>query len=131
MKEIQFGSKSSKENYLKAILQLKKNIGDVRSIDIAEHMSLSRPSVSRAMGELQKDGLIYMGEDKSILFTNKGRQQAELVLEKYMFLRSLLSAAGIGEPAITLEACNMEHAISDDTFLALRHMLQTIIKTSE
>ena len=62
MKETKFGSKSSKENYLKAILQLKKNTGTVRSIDIAEHMALSRPSVSRAMSELQKDGFIQMNE---------------------------------------------------------------------
>ena len=131
MKEIKLGSKSSKENYLKAILQLKKKVGTVRSTDIAVHMAVSRPSVSRAMSELRKDGFVSMDKDKSIFFTEKGQQRAELVLDKYMFLRSLLLSADIKEPVATQEACNMEHAISDETFLALREMLQTVVEVSK
>jgi len=127
MKEAKLGSRSSKENYLKSILQLEKKAGAVRSSDIADHMAVSRPSVSRAMTELQKDGLIRMEEDKSILLTKKGRHRANLVLDKYMFLRGLLQSAGIQEPVKTQEACNMEHAISDETFLALRDLLGTVI----
>jgi len=131
MKEIKYGSRSSKENYLKAILQLKKKLGIVHSADIAERMDVSRPSVSRAMSELQKDGLVYMSAEKHILFTEKGEQRANLVLDKYMFLRSLLLVAGIQEPVMTQEACNMEHAISDNTFLALREILRTIVCDQE
>ena len=131
MKEIKLGSKSSKENYLKAILQLKEKTGTVRSSDIALHMAVSRPSVSRAMSELQKDGFVRMDNDKSILLTEKGQQQAKLVLDKYTFLRNLLLSAGVHEPITTQEACNMEHAISDETFLALRDMLRTLVKAYE
>jgi len=127
MNEIMFGSRSSKENYLKAILQLEKKTGNVRSSDIADHMGFSRPSVSRAMSELQKDGQVRMDEDKNIILTKKGRERAKLVLEKYIFLRDLLKTAGVGEPMVTDEACNMEHAISDETFLALRQILRDVV----
>lgn len=128
MKNNHMQNNSSKENYLKAILQLQQKQGEVHAVDIAEYMDFSAPSISRAVAELRKFGYISVDENKVIALTDAGMEKAALVLQKYLFIRALLQAAGVEEPLMSEEACNMEHAISDSTFLALRQLLGGVVE---
>lgn len=88
------GLHSAKEDYLKAILILEKKKGMVRSIDIAGHMGVSRPSVSHAVSNLKNAGLLTMDEDFSLHLTKEGREIAEQTYEKHCFFTELLVQAG-------------------------------------
>ncbi len=110
----------SGEMYLEAILVLFKNNGFVRSIDVSEYLGYSKPSVSRAMGILRTGGYINMDKDGSITLTDTGREIAEKIYERHTVLSNLLMRLGVSEEAATADACKLEHAISDESFDAIK-----------
>ena len=110
----------SGEMYLEAILVLTKKTGFVRSIDVSEYLGYSKPSVSRAMGILRKGELITMEKDGSITLTDAGREIAEKIYEWHTVLSSLLMRLGVSEEVATADACKLEHAISDESFQAIK-----------
>ncbi len=110
----------SAENYLETILILKKRLGQVRSIDIANELSFSKPSVSVAMKNLRTNGLIEVDKDGFITLLEEGQKIAEKIYERHTLLSDWLTALGV-DPAIAAEdACRMEHVISTETFEALK-----------
>lgn len=114
----------SGEMYLEAILVLSKEHGYVRSVDISEYLGYSKPSVSRAMGILRKGNYITMEKDGAITLTEQGRSIAEKIFERHTVLSRLLIKLGVSEQTAIADACKMEHAISDESFLAIkRHAL--------
>lgn len=110
----------SQEDYLEAILLVEQKRGSVRSVDVAEHMNFSKPSVSKAMGLLVQEGLIEFVEGKHIQLTREGRVLAEKVYEKHRFFTDLLKKAGLAPEAASEQACLLEHALSDEAFDALK-----------
>ena len=110
----------SGEMYLEAILVLSKKSGFVRAIDVSEYLGYSKPSVSRAMGILKKGDYIVVDKDGSITLTDKGREIAEKIYERHTVLSKLLIRLGVAEETATADACKLEHAISDESFQAIK-----------
>jgi len=107
----------SGENYLETILLLKRQKGEVRSIDIANELDFSKPSVSRAVGILRENGYITMEDNGLIEFTEKGRERAEGVYERHRIIGSFLELSLGLDPAVAdTDACRIEHIISPETF---------------
>ena len=113
----------SGEMYLETILVLSQRQNTVRSIDVAEQMSFSKPSVSRAMGILRKGGYIEVDPRGAITLTENGRQAAERIYERHRILTEMLMRLGVDEKTAADDACRMEHYISDETFQKIKaHM---------
>ncbi|MGM9658999.1 MAG: metal-dependent transcriptional regulator [Faecousia sp.] len=115
----------SGEMYLEAILVLRQKNGFVRSVDVGEYLGYSKPSVSRAMSILRTGGYVQMDKDGGLTLTDAGREIAEKIFERHTLLSQLLIALGVPEGTAIADACKMEHAISDESFQALkRHMAE-------
>lgn len=115
----------SGEMYLETILILSRKSNAVRSIDISEYMSYSKPSVSRAMGLLKADGYISVDGGGYITLTESGRKIAEKIYERHNVLAEALKMLGVSETAAVTDACKIEHDISDESFEAIkRHLKQ-------
>lgn len=110
----------SGEMYLEAIFVLTKQNGYVRSIDVSEYLGYSKPSVSRAMGILRNGGYIIMDKDGSITLTDSGREIAEKIFERHTVLSNLLIRMGVSEETAVADACKLEHAVSDESFEAIK-----------
>ena len=117
----------SGEMYLEAIYVLTNKNGYVRSIDISEYLGYSKPSVSRAMGILRKGEYISVDKDGSITLTASGLEIAEKIYERHTLLTKLLIHIGVSEDVATEDACKLEHAISDESFEALKRYTATIL----
>lgn len=118
--------KESGEMYLETIYLLLKAKPHVRSVDVAERMDFSRPSVSRAMGLLREQGYIVMDKDGVITLTETGTAVAEKIHERHTILSKLFMALGVDEETATEDACRIEHVISDRCFEAVkRHFEET------
>lgn len=118
----------SGEMYLEAILVLTRKNGSVRSVDVSEYLGYSKPSVSRAMGILKGGEYIVMDKDGTITLTENGRQIAEKIFERHTVLSRLLMKLGVSEETATADACKLEHAISDESFQAIKRYTADIIK---
>lgn len=118
----------SGEMYLEAILVLSKKSGFVRSIDVSEYLGYSKPSVSRAMGILRGGDYILMDKDGAITLTDAGREIAEKIYERHTVLSKLLIHMGVREETATADACKMEHAISDESFQALKRYTAELLQ---
>ena len=115
----------SGEMYLESILQLTQKQGHVRSVDISEHMGYSKPSVSRAVGLLKNGGYILVDKDGLITLTDSGMEIAQKIYERHTVLTRMLIRLGVSAETAAADACKMEHALSDETFDAIKkHMLQ-------
>ena len=114
----------SGEMYLETILILSQKKPVVRSIDVAEHMSFSKPSVSRAMGILKKGGYIEIDTFGHITLTESGKSAAERIYERHRILSEILMRLGVDEKTAAEDACKMEHYISDTSFTAIKEHLQ-------
>ena len=113
----------SGEMYLETIYILTQRSDSVRSIDVGEYMGYSKPSVSRAVGLLKKDGYIVIDEKGYINLTETGRQKAEQIYERHLILTSLFQNLGVDEEIASEDACRIEHYLSDKTFNAIKaHM---------
>lgn len=110
----------SGEMYLEAIHVLTKNNGYVRSIDVSEYLGYSKPSVSRAMGILRNGGYITVDKDGGIFLTESGKEIAEKIYARHTLLTKILIRIGVSEETAAEDACKLEHAISDESFEALK-----------
>ena len=110
----------SGEMYLETILVLKNRLGLVRSIDIANEMGFSKPTISVAMKKFRQDGLVEMDESGFINLTEEGRDIAERIYERHQVISHILMALGVSEKNAVADACKIEHDISDETFAVLK-----------
>lgn len=110
----------SAENYLEAILMIGQRKPEVRSIDIANELGFSKPSVSYAMKQFRENGYIVMAPDGIITLTDAGREVAERTFERHTVLTKMLIALGVNEETAREDACRMEHHISEETFDAIK-----------
>ena len=124
-------TQESKENYLEAILILSNEKGFVRSIDVANFLGFSKPSVSVAMANLRNAFLIYVDEAGGIHLTDAGRALAEQVYEKHRVLSKCLIALGVDEETATEDACRIEHVISQLSFEKLKAFAGQYIKLED
>lgn len=113
----------SGEMYLETILVLKNRFGYVRSIDIANEMNVSKPSVSRAVGILKDNGYISFDPNGMILLTDSGKDVAEKIYERHNILTKYLVSIGVSEDTAAKDACKIEHIISDETFEVIKGRL--------
>ena len=114
----------SGEMYLEAILVLSQKSGFVRSIDVSEYLGYSKPSVSRAMGILRSGEYIVVDKDGSITLTDTGREIAEKIYARHTLLTKLLVKLGVSEETAAADACKLEHAISDESFDAIKRYME-------
>ena len=111
----------SREDYLETILVLYQEKGAVRSIDVAERMKFSKPSVSVAMKNLRQNDLIVMDEDGHISLTPSGLAIAAKMYERHTLISRMLMKLGVSEKAAVEDACRIEHVISEESFEAIKH----------
>lgn len=115
----------SGEDYLETILILHKNTGFVRSIDIANELGYSKPSISRAVGILKSDGYITVEPNGQIVLTDSGMAKAEQVYERHLMLRKFLTdILGVSTENSEQDACRMEHILSDETYEKLKGFVE-------
>lgn len=112
--------RESGEMYLETIYILSQKSSTVRGIDVGEYMGYSKPSVSRAIGILKKDGLVITDEQGYIKLTETGENKAKIIYERHMLLSQLLMNIGVDEKTATEDACRIEHYISQKTFDAIK-----------
>lgn len=115
----------SAENYLETIYLLQRSQGAVRSIDIANELNFSKPSISNAMKKLRTEGYIDMENRGYITLTEKGQALAEQTYSRHCVIHELLVKLGVDNEVALEDACRMEHVISQDTFLAMQNFLNT------
>lgn len=110
----------SGEDYLEAILMIKRRSGHVRSIDVARELSFSKPSVSVAMKNLKTSNYITVDENGFINLTEAGQEIADKIYERHTFLTNWLTSIGVDPEVAAEDACKMEHAISSESFSAIK-----------
>ena len=103
---------ASGEDYLETILVLQKKRGMVRSVDVARHMEVSKPSVCHAVATLRDGGFLMMDEDHFLHLTDVGREVAERIYERHCFFTEHLIASGVDPKTAEADACRIEHTIS-------------------
>lgn len=113
----------SAEMYLETIYLLTQKSSCVRSIDVAENMGYSKPSVSRAVGLLKQGGYLSVDKDGFLTLTDSGRNIAEKMYERHTILSGVLAALGVDEETAAEDACKIEHVISDKSFNAIKKHL--------
>ena len=111
--------KEKTENYLKAILKIQNNFGSVREIDISRELDVSKPTVSVAVHELEKEGYVNCINSNNIILTKKGAELANKVKGKYCFFLLMLRYLGVEEENARMDACKMEHSMCDESYQAL------------
>ena len=116
---------ASGEDYLETILVLQKKLGMVRSVDVARHMEVSKPSVCHAVATLRDGGFLTMDEDHFLHLTDVGREVAEKIYERHCFFTEQLIAAGVDPRTAEADACRIEHIISDESFSRLKEAART------
>ena len=114
----------SAEMYLETIYRLTQQRDGIRSIDIAEAMGYSKPSISRAVGLLKKDGYLLVDKDGFLSLTEKGTEVAEKIFERHTVLSAALMALGVDREVAAEDACKIEHVISDKTFAAIKEHME-------
>ena len=116
--------RASGEDYLEAILVLQKQKGMVRSVDVARHMDVSKPSVCHAVATLKNGGFLTMDDGFFLHLTNIGREVAEQIYEKHRFFTERLIAAGVDPETAEADACRIEHVISEESFRRLKAAME-------
>ena len=111
---------ASGEDYLEAILILQKEKGMVRSVDVARHMEVTKPSVCVAVNTLKDGGFLIMDENHFLHLTDIGREVAEKIYERHCFFTEQLIAAGVDPKTAEADACRIEHVISNESFARLK-----------
>ena len=115
---------ASGEDYLEAILVLQKQNGIVRSVDVARHMDVSKPSVCHAVATLKNGGFLTMDDDFFLHLTEVGREVAEQIYEKHRFFTQRLIAAGVDPKTAEADACRIEHVISEESVRRLKAAME-------
>ena len=119
--------RESGEMYLETVLLLSEKGEHVRSLDVANHLGFSKPSVSRAVGKLKSENYINIDQQGYITLTDKGESIAKKILEKRKVLKDLIMSLGVDEETAAADACKIEHVLSDKTFEALKESRKTSI----
>ena len=118
----------SGEMYIETIHVLSKKGGVVRSVDVSEHMGVSKPSVSRAIGLLKEGGYVLMARDGALTLTDAGIEVANKIYERHRVITALLTALGVDPEIAADDACRIEHHISDVTFEAIKRHVSEAAK---
>ncbi len=115
----------SAEDYLEAILILRERRGTVRSIDIANELNYTKPSVSIAMKKLRESGYIEMDKEGLITLLPAGEQISQRIYERHRLLTEFFVRLGVSPDVAVADACKVEHDLSDETFQKIKeHALQ-------
>lgn len=117
----------SGENYLETILILERRNGIARSVDVANELNFSKPSVSRAVSILKNAGYVEIGNINQLLLTSSGREIAIRIYERHCILKEYLMYIGVCENTAMEDACRMEHIISDETFDCIKKLIKITI----
>ncbi len=112
----------SGEMYLESIYVLSKERKNVRSIDVVEYMSFSKPSVSRAINLLKSGGYLTVDSDGHISLTDIGEQTAKDIYERHNIISEFLISLGVSPEIATADACKIEHVISKESFEAIKKL---------
>lgn len=117
----------SGEDYLETILILHKKTGFVRSVDVANQLGYSKPSISRAMGILRDNGFLTVGSGGQLLLTEQGRAKAEAVYERHVMITGYFEKIlGVDAEIAERDACRIEHIISDESYQKIKQAVQAI-----
>ena len=116
----------SGQMYLETILVLSKESSHVRAIDVGEHLGYSKPSVSRALSILKKDGYVTVNADGYITLTESGYHVAESMYQRHLVISRMLVCLGVSEEIAAEDACRIEHIISEESFEAMKAHLTRI-----
>lgn len=119
--------KESGEDYLESILKIERQKGVVRSIDVANDLKVTKPSVSRAIHILEERGFITINENSQLILSEEGRAIAEKIYERHVLFTQFLIKIGVDEEVAAEDACRMEHTLSDESFLALKSFIESHI----
>lgn len=114
----------SAENYLETILMIKNTKGHVRSIDIANELGFTKPSVSVAMKHFREEGFVTVNPDGEIILTEKGLEIAQRIAERHNTIAKMLIKLGVDTDTAYSDACKMEHDISDVTFEKMKLFIE-------
>ena len=115
----------SGEMYLETILVLSKKLPQVRSIDVADEMNYSKPSVSRAVGILRNGGYIEVDRNGFITLTQLGKELSEKIYDRHNTLTCALKRIGVSEKTAAEDACRVEHYISEETFRVIKEQMKS------
>ncbi|MBR2177273.1 MAG: metal-dependent transcriptional regulator [Clostridia bacterium] len=118
-------SEKTTEDYLEAMLMIKQHNGYVRSIDVAQHLGVTKPSVTYTTKRLKEKGLIVMDKDNYITITEAGMEIAEKILNRHKTLTAFFISIGVDEEIAKEDACRIEHDISAETFNALCRYIES------
>lgn len=116
----------SGEMYLESIFVLSQNLGQVRSVDVAEYLNYSKPSVSRAVGLLRSGGYLIMDKEGFLSLTDSGLEIAEKIYQRHTLISQVLEKLGVDPQVAAADACKIEHAISDESFEAIKTYAQKL-----
>ena len=116
--------------YLETIYILSQNKSYVRAIDVGGHLGYSKPSVSRAMSILKKNGYVLVDADGAITLTESGMEIARTMYTRHTVLSEMLMRLGVDEKTATEDACRIEHVISEESFLAVKKHLEWSVAQS-
>ena len=114
----------SAENYLETILMIKNTKGHVRSIDIANELGFTKPSVSVAMKHFREEGFVTVNPDGEIILTEKGLEIAQRIAERHNTIAKMLIKLGVDTDTAYSDACKMEHDISDVTYEKMKLVIE-------
>ena len=114
----------SGQMYLETIYILSLSKSYIRAIDVGEHLGYSKPSVSRAMSILKKNGYVTVDTDGAISLTESGMEIAKTMYMRHTVLTKMLMQLGVDEDTATEDACRMEHVISEQSFAAIQKHLE-------
>lgn len=122
----------SGEDYLETIYILNRRTGFVRSIDIANEMGYSKPSVSKGMSLLREMGYIVVADDGEIKLTKNGLKRAKEVYSRHLLIREFfIRKLGVNPTTAETDACKVEHVISEETYLRLRNFMSECLSDSD
>ena len=122
--------KEKTENYLKVIHRLQRRNVYVRGKDLADELNVSKATVSIAVHELEKEGYVIIEYDCGIQLTAKGMQRAKIVTEKYDFFMDMLRYLRVDTETAKMDACRMEHSLSEKSFKALQAFFQNYMSAA-
>jgi DtxR family Mn-dependent transcriptional regulator len=114
----------SSEDYLEAILKLHIKKGEVHAIDVVNDLGVSKPSVSVALKHLSEEGYLSVDEYRHIILSDKGQELASKILNRHVTIASFLEKLGVSEQNALLDACKMEHDISEESFARIQAFLK-------
>ena len=115
--------RESAEDYLETMLMMRERHGYIRSVDVAEHLGVTKPSVSYAVKRLRENGYLLMDPDGRITLTPQGEEIAQRIYTRHRVLTEYLMEIGVDAVHAREDACKIEHDISEETFAAIRRLV--------